>query len=316
MFTLMLPGLESVGTAGLPRLPALERLLSRGRARALDVSPWAFLADRAGGSLARWPVGPVSALGELDDPPHACLRVEPLGADAERQGLFRLPAAGLEIGMDEARALARSFDESYARDGLWLEIAVPERWYLCWDETEGGVRDWRGCAGPAQAVARDDRPAPPEAVLRRLMSEVEMLFHAHPVNAARRERGVPIIAGLHPWGGGRLADALPGAPAAVMPGEPYLAGLRRVGALAGAAPRHTDDASLRADGIAWPLAVECLEDARLAAEAEAWAAPLAGQLRRGRLAGIRIVTARSVHETRRLDVLRFWRRPRPARELC
>jgi hypothetical protein len=311
----MLPGLESAGTAALPRLAALERLLARGRARALGVSPWDFLADQAGGSLARWPVGPLSALGELGDPPRACLRIEPLGAELEQQGLFRLPAAGLGIGMDEAHALAQSFDETFASDGLRLQIATPERWYLCWDEAQGGERDWRGCAGPALAIAHGARPAPPEAALRRLMSEVEMLFHAHPVNAIRRERGAPIIAGLHPWGGGRLPDGLPGAAAdAVTPGEPYLAGLRRIGVLAGAAPLRVDDAALPPDGVAWPLAIECLDGARLAAEGEAWAAPLARLLRRGRLAGIRIVTGRAIHEVRRLDALRFWRRPRPVGE--
>lgn len=317
VFTLMLPGLEAAGATALPRMAVLERLLARGRARPLGGSPWDFLAAHAGGSLARWPVGPVSALGELADPPRACLRVEPLGADAELRGLFRLPAAGLDIELGEARALTQAFDETFARDGLRLTIAAPERWYLGWDAADGTKRDWRGCAGPAQATMDPDRPAPPEPALRRLISEVEMLFHAHPLNVARRARGAPSIAGIHPWGGGVLDDAPRGGQAhATVPGEPYVAGLHRIGALVSPAAVQADAASLGAGGVAWPLAAEHLDRGRLASVAEAWALAAARSLARGRLASIRIVTGRSIHETRRWDSLRFWRRQRPLGELC
>ncbi len=63
MFTLFVPGIESAPVGALPRLPSLERLLGRGRARPLSGSPWALLAELAGGDLRRWPVGPVGALG-------------------------------------------------------------------------------------------------------------------------------------------------------------------------------------------------------------------------------------------------------------
>lgn len=335
MFTLFIPGLEPGPADRGPRQPALERLLARGRARPLEVSPWALLARLAGGDLDRWPVGPVSALGELAAPPHACLRVEPLGGENERHGVFRLPAASLGIERCEAAALAEAFFDTLGAGRLRLEIATPERWYLAL----GGDRDvaqdagpvWSGFAGPAQSLADDERPAPPEADLRLLLSEIEMLFHAHPVNVARRERAAPGIAGLHPWGGGRLpATATAGSSPRVSPRvsphaapdgsplveEPYLAGLRRLGAVRGASAASFRVDPADTDGIAWPAAVETL-DARQLADIEAnWAAPLLGALLRGRLAGVRIVTGDAVYETRRLDALRFWRRPRPMAALC
>ena len=327
MFTLFMPGLEPGSADSVPRQPALERLLARGRVRPLEISPWALLARLAGGDLGRWPVGPVSALGELAAPPQACLRIEPLGGENERHGVFRLPAASLAIERHEAEALADAFRATLGAGRLRLDIASPERWYLALDGGSDGGSDggpaagphWSGFAGPARSLADDERPAPPEADLRLLLSEVEMLFHAHPVNVARRERAAPGIAGLHPWGGGRLSAT---ATAGISPHgspvteEPYLAGLRRLGAVrsAGAATFRAGPATT--DGIAWPAAVETL-DAQCLADVEVnWAAPLLAALLRGRVAGVRIVTGRTVHETRRLDALRFWRRPRPMAELC
>lgn len=316
MFTLFLPGIESAAADALPRMPALERLLARGRPRPLEVSPWAFLAQLTGGDEARWPVGPVSAAGELAAPPHACLRVEPLGT-LEEQAAFRLPAARLAIARDEALSLAAAFLEAFGGDGLRLEIATPERWYLAWADGHAVAQAWRGFPAPALSMPDDERPAPPEAPLRRLSSEVELLFHAHPVNVARHARGAPLIAGLHPWGGGALAATeVTELPAAMAGGEPYLAGLRRLGAISGAAVPCAHDAAAEAGGIAWPLEIETLELRQLACIEQDWAAPLLAMLRRGRLDAVRIVTGRAIHDTRRTDALRIWRRPRPLAELC
>jgi hypothetical protein len=315
VFTLFAPGIERA-FAGGQSLPALGLLLARGRARPLPETPWGALAMLAGGDLERWPVGPVSALGELSVPPRACLRVEPLGGEFEREGMFRLSAAGLQIAPAEAEALARAFGEVFARDGVQLEVAAPERWYLAWDARHASAPGWSGFRGPVRALARDERPAPPEPGLRLLLSEVEMLFHAHPVNVTRRERGAPIIAGMHPWGGGALGEGAPPRPCeGGVPEEPYLAGLRRLGLVSGVAAREFVPGRSPADGFAWPLAVE--EGApleQLEMLDRAWGAPLLAGLRRGRLAGVRIVTGDAVHETRRFHALRFWRRPPPAAE--
>lgn len=317
VFTLFLPGIESWPAAALPRMPALERLLARGRARSLDGSPWDFLARLAGGDTQRWAIGPVSALGELGTAPRACLRAEPLGAAGEQQAALRLPAAGLGITRQEASELAAAVRETFGEDGLWLEIGVPERWYLAWDERHPRAPAWLGCPGPVRPVDDGERPAPPEPSLRRVTSELELLFHAHPVNAARREAGAPTIAGLHTWGGGRLLEGVArdsGIPAVAE--EPYLAGLRRLGAVPGKAFARSAASEMPGNGIAWPLAVETLAAEPLASIERDWARPLLTLLRRGRLDGVRIVTGRVVHETRRTDALRFWRRPRPVGELC
>jgi hypothetical protein len=315
-FTLYLPGLESMSAGTLPRMPALERLLGRCRVQALDTSPWGLLARQAGGELGRWPVGPVSALGDFAHAAAACLRIEPLGTDSSGQGAFGLPASRLEIRDEEASSLAAAFREVFDDDGLGLVIATPRRWYLAWNEV-AMYPGWSGFQGPWLTQAEGDRPGPPEPDLRRLLSEVEMLFHGHPVNTARKGRGEPLIAGLRPWGGGKLAIAPADTASCLSPAgeEPWLAGLRRLGAVSGAARASADDAAADS-GVAWPVAIEDVGPERIARVEASWAQPLLKRLARGRLAAVRIVTARAVHETTRFGLLRAWRRPRPVSELC
>ena len=339
MFTLLVPGIESGWPPAAPRLPALERLLARGRSSPLDDDPWSALARLGGAEPGQWPIGPVSATAELPANSHACLRVEPLGARAEEQGMLRLPAGALGITMDEARALAAAFGELFAADGLRLEAVTPERWYLLIDPPRWSSLQWRGFEGPARSLAEQARPAPPEPALRLLLSEVEMLFHAHSVNEARRAQGAATIAGLHPWGGGLVTggdteaeleadtDARSSSPApssvardaslssAPSPGEPYLAGLGRLG-ISGAAqePRYTYETA--PGGFAWPVAAESIGTGPWEAVEADWAAPLLAALLRGGVSGIRLVTGRAIHETSRFAALRFWRRPRPVHQLC
>lgn len=297
MRTLVLSGLEELADAAAPRLPALELLLARARARPATASCcWAALAQQAGGDLARWPVGPVSALGELGRCAGECLRLEPLGMDAEQQGAFRLRAAALDIEPDEAAALAAAFNDTFAADGLRLAAPVPGRWYLL--REAGDSTPWQGFSSPT--LAAGERPAPPEPALRRLLSEVEMLFFAHPVNEARRAQGRCLVTGLHPWGGGRLEDPPAASPAAVA-GEPYLAGLQRLGVAA---------------DVAWPLPPDALSAPALERVEAEVVAPLVRELRRGRLARLRILTGQRQFEVRPADLLRVWRRPQHWAEAC
>jgi hypothetical protein len=314
VFNLFLPGMASGPGADMPRLPALETILARARRHSLPASPWAELAALAEGQAEDWPVGPVSALGDLAVAPPCCLRLEPLGMDAEHSGAFRLPARVLGITRPEADALAASFSATFGADGLKLVIARPQRWYLVQQDGFSTGEPWRGFAMPARALPADARPAPPEAELSRLLSEVEMLFYSHPVNAARRDRAMPLIAGIHAWGGGRLhVPVTPAAHAPLAGEEPYLAGLRRLGAFPGS---QSDSGRLAAGGAAWPVADEDMSMARLPDAERAWAGPLLRSLRLGRLSALAIVTGRTRHELRRRDLFKFWRRPRALEEQC
>jgi hypothetical protein len=311
VFTLYLPGIESFPPEAGSRLQALETLVARSRRRPAPRSPWDRLAEAAGGSLQRWPVAPVSALAELPAPLHTALRVEPLGMMEAEQGAFRLPARTLAVTREEAEALAAAFNSTFGGDGLQLFVARPERWYLD-TGAETAQAAWAGFAAPAGMLDAEKPVLASERPLRQLLSEAEMLFHAHPVNVARRDSGRPQLIGLHAWGGGalhlpeRVASARP---ARVADEEPYLAGLRRLGVVP-----PQDSGRIGAGGIAWPVAPESFDHASLAGCEREWGRPLLDRLLRGRLVGVRIVTAQASYETTRLDALKFWRRPRPLGE--
>lgn len=305
-FMLFAPGLERLPSPPEgPRLPALERLLARGR-RCLLPGPSAAFAELArvvGGDLARWPCGPVSRLGDTGAAPsRPCLRIEPLGLAASARGVARMRAEGLALSGAEAAGLAESLSAWFAADGLEFEATRAFRWYLV------GGPGWAGLPGPP---GEDGPDAPPESELRRVLSEAEMLLHEHPVNEARLAAGRPAVNGLHAWGGG-----VPPAPAGrPLPGgwgdEPYLRGLWR---LAGHAPRQEPE--VRDGGIAWPLPGDAGDPAAALRLEEEWGAPILSALARGRLARVAIVTARTRHDTGNWAVRRPWRRPRPVAELC
>ena len=299
--TLFLPGLEALAHHDMPRLPALERLLARAHARP-GGGCWATLAAQAGGDLGRWPVGPVSALADLGEAPTACLRVEPLGMDAEQRGAFRLRAPALGLALEEAQALAAAFNAAFAADGVRLQVATPARWYL-WQES--AEAPWKGFDVPPVLLDRDARPAPPEVALRKLLSEAEMLLFAHPVNASRREQGLPLVAGLHPWGGGQLERLSTAAlaPAAPGTGEPYLEGLCRLGLL-------PQQAGMRDEVPVWPLAVEEVAADALARIDRELIGPMLARLTRRPGTPLSLVTGRATHVLSAAGLLKFWRRPR------
>jgi hypothetical protein len=298
---LFLPGLETLAHHDAPRLPALERLLARAQARPGSCC-WALLAEQAGGDLERWPVAPVSALADLGGASSACLRVEPLGMDAEQRGAFRMLAPALGLAREEAQALAAAFNVAFAGDGVRLQVATPSRWYL-WQEGDGVP--WRGFDAPPLLLDPAQRPAPPEPALRKLLSEAEMLFFAHPVNAARREQGLPLVAGLHPWGGGRLdlPAAAADSTAAPVAGEPYLHGLSRLGLLS-----QRDGA--RDEAPAWPLAPEAFQADALESIDREVIEPLLARLRRRPGMQLHLATGLATHAIGATDLLKFWRRPR------
>ena len=178
------------------------------------------------------------------------------------------------------------------------------------------------CATPDAATTQDLSVWMPEGeharAARRLQNEVQMLWHAHPVNAAREERGLKPINSFWIWGGSQ-ATAAPAPCAAslhVADAPGWLA------ALAEPAQRHASPSSVLASpqdtivvlgGLTevaqaqeWGLWLQQLQ----ALEAH-WFAPLLAALKDGRLGQLRLVLS---HRDAWLDVTtsknaqrKFWR---------
>jgi hypothetical protein len=224
------------------------------------------------------------------------------------------PAGLPRVSPAELAAVAATLHAELGADGVVLEPLGPSLALLSLPRpVDAETHDPAPLAG---RVAGDWLPSGPDGGwLRRLMTETQMLLHAHPVNAARAARGELTLNALWFWGMG--GEPLP-SPARTLPAlgsaDPFL---RSYGPAHGA-PGETAPARL-ADwlGRARPApAVVTLELAALAASPaealelaeERWFVPLERALAARRLAAVELhLGGRGVSCTP-LDRWRFWRR--------
>ncbi|MCU0761195.1 MAG: hypothetical protein MUF07_18620 [Steroidobacteraceae bacterium] len=163
-----------------------------------------------------------------------------------------LPRDGiLALAPQERESLAADFGRSLGGDRLALAPAGREAFVL-----RGLEVDVARTVDPVDCLGSDlvnVQPAGPGAVpLRRLMSEIEMWLHEHPVNGWRVARGARPVRALWIWGGGAWAQASPASPGGSV-GVPAAAVPTRVAPCV-----YADDA--------WTRAAAQLGGARLAAE--------------------------------------------------
>jgi hypothetical protein len=183
----------------------LEWLLSRARITPAPASIEAVQCQVFGfGSVpeADLPLAALTRLadgGEVDEA--WWWRADPVHFHADLQGVILVDARNLAIEPDEAHALAAAFNQTFADDGLHLDALRPDRWYLRLS-AEPAVKTH----ALATAAGRDIRTllpyGPAKAQWHKLLTEVQMLFHTHPVNRAREAANQPLINGIWLWGGG------------------------------------------------------------------------------------------------------------------
>lgn len=136
------------------------------------------------------------------------LSADPAWVQPDMNGVRLLACGRLGLAMDEALALAEPLREVFDEAGMQLEISTPDRWHLRLppDLTLPGF------AAPEQALGEDlSQHLPQGAQGRRwriLLNEIQVLLHQHPLNAARRTRGEPLVNSLWLWGGGSLPGPL------------------------------------------------------------------------------------------------------------
>lgn len=204
------------------RLPNLEALLAAGRISNADASAEQFLAAELG-------------LPAREQPPVAALRLAAeteVGAEA-RTGYWlcadpiatmmgldavRIERAVTDLTLAQAGALTASLSEFFAQDGLRFAAANAARWYVRCESPQqlASTPLWRAIGGSMLPQFPTGADA---SAWRARLNEAQMLLHAHPVNAAREEAGLPAVASVWWWGGGSwmefgppVVDAVTGGP--------------------------------------------------------------------------------------------------------
>lgn len=290
-----------------PRLPNIERVLARGDRRPGPPGYVEALFQLFGQAVVAGQDPATAALCHAHETGSAAdgwvLHADPVHLRPDQDRLLLFDAAVLALSADEAGALAASFNAHFAADGLRLESPTPGRWYLHSAEMPG-----------VSTTALDEvtgrnvdayLPVGPRARFwHGVLNETQMLFHNHPVNAAREAAGRQPVSGIWLSGGGRLPAR----------GATRIARLAGGDLLAEALAGHADPApggcdELVVEGAPW--------QAMLAADAAGWLAAVAGFDRRlgGWLAldrPLRLYACDGqVIEWHRPMRRRWWRRVRP-----
>ena len=291
-----------------PRLPALDRLLSRGCLATTGAAGWRhWVLGRAG--LDAPPQLPAGAI--LAGHAGAFAVATPLTLLAGLEHVHLDPRGSPELSGAEWQELCDGFNREFGGDGLSLAacgrlgvLSLPR-------ELHASTHDPEPLAG---RDAGEWLPSGPDGGwLRRAMTSVQMWLHGHPLNELREARGELPVNALWFWGLG--ADA-PRWPAGSLPplasDDPVLGSLwRRAGVPADAAPDSLE-AWLEASAPAGIVTLSLASGRRGTAEAlEAaernWFAPLADALADGRVNAAEVYLDGRVATFRRADRLRFWR---------
>jgi len=219
--TLVIPGLcgpasDAAFLASLTeRFPALESLLSRSQQQRRAVNNFdASLCCHFGLQLQAGTALPIAALTSLvdldsEDLGAGCvMRADPVHLRADQSILRLFDSRTFSITQQEADALVLAFNELYTDMGWSLLAPCPQRWYLRLPQLPAITT-----VAPVTIAGQDIDPhlphGPDASTWHALLNEVQMLFHQHPVNVLREERGEPTINSLWFWGEGNLPETVP-----------------------------------------------------------------------------------------------------------
>ena len=233
------------------------------------------------------------------------------------------------LSQQEADSLCGSLNAHFSADGLSLHPLRPQRWYL---RSEAAPALETTPVAAAAAAGRSIDSLLPRgddaAIWRAHLNDMQMLLHAHQVNAAREDAGDLPINGVWLWGAGTRADEISTPFDAVWSSDPFAQGL----ALAARSAAHnlSEGAAglLRAsadEGVAL-IVLDSLRQPACYGDAHAWreslqqlerdwVAPLLEALRQERIGmlSLHALGPKGVLSTEatRGDLRRFWRRVKP-----
>lgn len=245
--------------------------------------------------------------------------INPSHIEIARSHLMMADLRCLALSDADGRALFDSARPYFEEAGHDLRYGDARTWFMRADE-------WTGMdtATPDAAVGMsltDWMPVGPRAIAyRKLQNEVQILWHTHPVNAARESRGLPPVNAFWLWGAAQAFNQ-------PKPGSATtLATFETPSWLSALATRKQAELGEFAAGVTGDTLLVCgnAAEAAIAADWSGWLhqmqrletelfAPLLAALRQGRVKQVRLVLShRHAHAeftTTALAQRKFWRRP-------
>ncbi|MBT9566913.1 MAG: hypothetical protein IV085_01300 [Thiobacillus sp.] len=201
------PMLETASSA--MRAPALEHLLARGRLKTCPAEGVEAALCHALGIPRQqdWPIAPIALEadgGQADDA--YWLRADPVHLRVMRDRIVMADSDALNLTQPESDALTDAIGAHFGA-ALRPRALQPAHWYLQLADAP------RLQTTPlAIAAGRDIQPLMPRGEdaqkFRSMLNELQMLFHTHPVNQVREQRGELAVNALWLWGGGTKPAAV------------------------------------------------------------------------------------------------------------
>ncbi len=280
---------SSVTLPELPPLPMLSRLLSRAERSAAPTgyAPTLFALsglpvepdqDLPTGALS-WHLNPALA------PDQWVCQADPIHLQPDQDRLLAFDFHHQPLGLTEAEALIRLFNDHFDSEGLHLWLAEPNHWFLSAEQAPD-IRTHPLSMVQGRPMARFLPTGPDATRWHALLNETQMLWHQSPPNLRRAADDLPVVNGLWLSGGGCLPQAVPHQFAGVSGDSRLLQGMAQRARLCGgfrqAAAIHVLSAPGRAvqdaDPAAWIVALHQLEhQLALLCHGEVILFPCAGQ---------------------------------------
>jgi len=232
----------------------------------------------------------------------ALVCADPICLKADRDSATLISPGQLQLADDESAQLIAALNDFVAEDGLTFFSRGACEWYMSGrsaEALESYPPSFLANRNASSFLPDGDEAAP----WRRLMTEIQMLLHSHPVNQLREQRGLLPVNSVWFWGG---------APLPVIPDEPADVIVYADDRLARAWVEHLGIrcrplATLLSDLHDLPVASDivvldlCIFDSWLQADAqrlehelarvdEQWLQPLSALVRGGQLSQVDLLT--------------------------
>lgn len=204
---LVLPGLlarTDLGTQ-LPRRLALARLIAGAGAPLREPEGLAALLARQYGVARQsdWPLASLRLAALGVDPGDAYwLAADPVTLVAGRDDV-RPAGAVVDLVQADADRLIHTLNQHFVADGLLFVAPRADAWFVRAPAPVQMVTHALDAA-PGRALRTLLPEGPDAAPWRRWLSEIQMLFHEHPVNVARQHAGAASVNSVWFSGGGTL----------------------------------------------------------------------------------------------------------------
>lgn len=191
--------------------PHLKTLLARAQYTARDGEDNDASLCKIFGVIRQqdWPLAPLLARGENLIAGHDqgyWLCATPIHLETRRNALILTDPAALAITATESKAFADMLVEHLHEEHVTLHAPQPGHWFLHCDTPPAMTTTPLG-----RVTGRDVRTFLPQgkdsARWHRILTEIQMLLHAHPANDAREARGLAPVNSVWLWGGGTVPPA-------------------------------------------------------------------------------------------------------------